>query len=76
MKREEITNQHGAFVPTESQAIRRIVSEEEATIKGRQLYGLFVRACCLCGFHLDDFTISRDGHILKMKDLTRKETDK
>lgn len=76
MNREDRTNQHGAYVPTETQAIRHIVSEEDATYKGRQLYGLFVRACCLCGFHLDDFTISRDGYVLKMQDLKRKETNK
>ena len=71
MNREDLTNQHGALVPTETKAIKKIETHESALNTARQLYGVFVRACCLCGYHLDDFTITRNEYTFKMSELTK-----
>ena len=53
--RRDWTNQHGYKVPTETEAIRHLTDDEMQMNKARQLYGIFVRNCCLAGFHLNDF---------------------
>lgn len=45
--RRDWTNQHGYHVPTETEAIRNLTDEETQLNKARQLYGIFVRNCCL-----------------------------
>lgn len=73
MDRRDFENQHGAQVPTESTAIRRIETYDSALGAARKLYGIFVRSCCLCGYHLDDFTISRNGFVFTKSELTKGE---
>ena len=48
--RRDWTNQHGYKVPTETEAIRHLTDEEMQMNKALQLYGIFVRSCCLVGF--------------------------
>ena len=69
--RRDWTNQHGYVVPTETEAIRHLTDEETQLNKARQLYGIFVRNCCLVGFHLNDFEIEIHGKKYRMEDLKR-----
>ena len=69
--RRDWTNQHGYKVPTETEAIRHLTDEETQLNKARQLYGIFVRNCCLVGFHLNDFEIEINGKKYRMEDLKR-----
>lgn len=69
MKREEYTNQHGAKVPTETEAIRNMTSEEKATQTARRLFGIFVRCCNLCGFRLEKVELTRDEFKFTEEDL-------
>ena len=69
--RRDWTNQHGYKVPTETEAIRHLTDEETQLNKARQLYGIFVRNCCLVGFHLNDFEIEIYGKKYRMEDLKR-----
>ena len=69
--RRDYTNQHGYKVPTETEAIRHLTDEETQMNKARQLYGIFVRNCCLVGFHLNDFEIEIYGKKYRMEDLKR-----
>lgn len=71
MNRRDITNQHGAKVPTETTAIRHIETEEKALADARKLYGIFVRACGLVGFHLNSVEIGRSGYKFTEKDLQK-----
>lgn len=61
MDRRDYTNQSGAFVPTETKALRNIETEEKALATGRKIYGVFVRVCCLVGFTLNKVEIERNG---------------
>lgn len=69
--RRETVNQHGAKVPTETEAVRRIEFEDKALADARKLYGIFVRACCLAGFHLNAVEIQRSGYKFTEKDLQK-----
>ena len=69
MDRRDNTNQHGAFVPTETTAIRNIETEEKALSTARKLFGIFVRSCSLCGFTLTDVGLERNGFKFKMEDF-------
>lgn len=71
MDRRDITNQHGAKVPTETKAIRHIEFEDKALADARKLYGIFVRACCLIGFRLNAVEIERSGYKFTEKDLQK-----
>lgn len=71
MDRRDITNQYGAKVPTETTAIRHIETEESALVTARRIYGIFVRTCCLAGFHLNAVEIERSGYKFTEKDLQK-----
>lgn len=71
MDRREITNQHGAKVPTETEAIRNIEKQEKAFVSASKIYGIFIRVCCLVGFHLNKVEIERDGYRFTEQDLAK-----
>lgn len=48
-----------------------MTDEETQLNKARQLYGIFVRNCCLVGFHLNDFEIEIHGKKYRMEELKR-----
>ena len=58
--RRDWTNASGYVVPTETEAIRNMTSEEKATQTARRLFGIFVRCCNLCGFRLNKIELTRD----------------
>lgn len=71
MNRRDITNQHGAKVPTETTAIRHIETEESALVTARRIYGIFVRTCCLSGFHLNAVEIEKHGYKFTEEDFAK-----
>ena len=67
--RRENTNQHGAKVPTETKAIRRIEAEDMK--QARKLYGLIVRACNFGGFYLRGIELEYHGQTYTEADLQK-----
>lgn len=54
-----------------AEANRHLMEDEKELNKARKLYGIFVRSCCLVGFHLNDFEIEIHGKKYRMEELKR-----
>lgn len=67
--RRDWTNASGYPVPTETTALWNVTNEEKALATARKLYGIFVRACNLCGFRLNKVELERDEHKFTQEDL-------
>mgnify|MGYP006923250538 FL=1 len=67
--RRDWTNASGYVVPTETEAIRNMTSEEKATQTARRLFGIFVRCCNLCGFRLNKIELTRDEYKFTEEDF-------
>jgi hypothetical protein len=67
--RRDYTNQYGCQVPTETTALWNVTNEEKALSTARKLYGIFVRACNLCGFRLNKVELERDEYKFTEEDF-------